>query len=228
MKLLYERNSIEQSYPPITRSVLLTAPIIILCILHYEYGGELQEKRLFKHVKRSYSQLTQNLRKLEERNFILCEKYGRQVKIHITQSGINFISNYSKNAVKIFISFLDFLSKLNRISKMAEIELIKIVLREFLNNSDVFTIIDRLNEKYSKKRKILQQKKYYEKIFEECEQNIVGDTLTHKVFSFLIQNHNVSKQTLSQNFPGAKPGTLSTLYRKWENIIYEKYVFPNL
>lgn len=206
----------------------MRTPFIILCLLHYEYEGELQEKRLFKHVKRSYSQLTQNLRKLEDRNYILCKKNGRQVKINITQSGVNYISSYTKNAVNIFISFLDFLSKLNRTNKTAEMELIKMVLREYLNDSDVFTIVDRLNEKYSKMRKRLQRKKYYEKIYAECEKNIVRDTLTHRVFVFLHQNKNVSKQTLYLQFPKAKCGTISTLYRKWENLTYEKYVLPNL
>jgi len=195
-----------------------------LCILHYEHGGELQGKVLFKHFKRSYSQLSQNLRKLEGRNFILCEKNGRGITVRITQSGINFITEYRKNVVKIFINFLDFLSKLNRTDKMAEMELIIIVLREFLNDSDVITIVDRLNKKYSKTRKILQQKKYYEKIYDECEQSIVRNTLIHRVFVFLHQNQDVSKHTLYLKFPNAKPSTLSTLYRKWENLTYEKYV----
>lgn len=212
----------------ITRSVLLTAPIIIMAILYYEHGGELQEQRLIKYIKRSYSQLSTDLRKLEKKKFILCEKNRGRVKIQITQSGVNFISKYSKNAVKILITFFDFYSKLNRMDKKVEIGLIQIVLREYLNDSDMITILDRLNDKYSKTRKILQKKEYYETIYDECEQGIVRDTLIHKVFSFLQQNQGISKQSLFQKFPEAKCGTLSTLYRKWENLTFEKYVKPHL
>ena len=228
MNLLYEQNSIEQNYPTITRSKLLTAPIIILGILHYEYGGEIQERKLFKHVNRSYSQLSQNIRKLENRDFILCKKNGRQVKIRITSSGVKFIENYVKNVIQIFISFLDFLkSKLTQTDKTAEIELIDIVLREFLNDSDVFTIVDRLNEKYRKLRKNQHQKEYFNAIYDECEKGTEKDTLVHQVFAFLHQNYAVSKRALYLQFPNANRSTLSTLYRKWGNITYEKYIIPN-
>jgi len=203
-------------------------PIIILCIIYYEYGGELQEKRLIKYIKRSYSQLSSNLRKLEGKKYILREKNRGRVKIQITQSGVNFISKYSKNAVKILITFFDFYSKLNRMDKKVEIGLIQTVLRDYLNDSDVITILDHLNEKYGKMRKILQKKEYYKTIYAECEQGSVRDTLIHQVFVFLHQNQDVSKQTLYIRFPKANRGTLSTLYRKWENLTYEKYVLPYL
>lgn len=212
----------------IKRSVLLTAPIIILSILYYENGGKIQEKILLRFIKRNYSQLSSDLRKLKEKEYILCKREGREVTIHITPLGINHLTNYTKNVIKIFIAFLDFYTKLNRTDKKAEKELITIVLREFSNDSDVITIVDSLNEKYSKTRKMLQQKKYYEKIYDECEQKVVRDTLTHRVFVFLHENQGVSKKTLFLKFPNAKRSTLSTLYKKWENLTYEKLVLPNL
>lgn len=214
----------------ITRSILLRAPFIILCLIYYENGGKMQEKVLLGYIKRCDSQLSKDLRKLKEKKYILCKKRGREVTIHITPLGINYLTNYTKNVIIHFIDLLDFLVKLNRTDKKAEKELIKIVLREYLNDSDVFPIIDHLNEKFSKLRKILKQKKYYEKIYSETEQGILKDTLIHKVFIFLHQNQDdlfISKQTLYQKFPSEKRSKLSILQKKWENVTFEKYVLPN-
>ncbi len=75
------------------------------------------------------------------------------------------------------------------------------------------------------KEKILEkQQQYLWRIFEECEQEIMRDTITHRVFSFLFQNPYSSCKDLIMEFFEEDTKSINLSYSHFMDIVYEKYI----
>jgi len=76
-----------------------------------------------------------------------------------------------------------------------------------------------------KKDKIAEyHRNYYEKIYEKCEQGIVRNTITHKIFDLLNVNPETEPKELFVEFYEFSSETIRKTYYIWVRKTYEKYI----
>lgn len=205
-------------FEEIPRSRLLTAPKIIMYKLVFNHLGEMSGKTLKKILKRSHSQVAQNVSKLVNKGLIIkVNKNRRESLIRATKLGTSHIQEYYNNSFKDVMNYLNFINKLEEIDENMhrKIELVYSVLK----NQDFFQKALE-NLKTEERRKSLEHSR---QVYDRVESGNVAGTLIEKVFDFRNKNPNIKLLEVKVEFEDHKPQAVKTYYHLWYKITLEKY-----